>query len=107
MSLFIGDAADLFQDGQVAAKRVHGVFLLQKDEILVVADELLVELPEDKSAEQQPRRRHEIPAVAADIVLPRRRIEIILVVFRFIIDQMRFDVGTVTAVCLLYTSRCV
>ena len=48
MSLFIGDAADLFQDGQVAAKRVHGVFLLQKDEILVVADELLVELPEGK-----------------------------------------------------------
>ena len=51
-----------------------------------------------RSAEQQPRRRYEIPAVAADIVLPRRRIEIILVVFRFIIDQVRFDVGTVTAV---------
>ena len=51
-----------------------------------------------RSAEQQPRRRHEIPAVAADIVLPRRRIEIILIVFRFIIDQVRFDVGTVTAV---------
>ena len=30
------------------AKRVHGISLFQKDEILIVADELLVELPEDK-----------------------------------------------------------
>ena len=48
VALLVGDAADLFQDGQVAAKRVHGISLFQKDEILIVADELLVELPEDK-----------------------------------------------------------
>ena len=48
VALLVGDAADLFQDGQVAAKRVHGISLFQKDEILVVADELLVELPEGK-----------------------------------------------------------
>ena len=46
MSLLVGDTADLFQDGQVAAKRVHGMSFFHEDEILIVADELLVELPE-------------------------------------------------------------
>ena len=53
--LLVGDAADLFQNGQVAAQRVHGVFLLQEDEILVVTDELLVELSEGKIRDLEPR----------------------------------------------------
>ena len=55
MSLLVGDAADLFQDGQVAAKRVHGIPLFQEDEILVVTDELLVELSEGKIRDLEPR----------------------------------------------------
>ena len=44
--LLVGDAADLFQDGQVMAHRLHCQFLLFQAEILIVTDELLVELSE-------------------------------------------------------------
>lgn len=44
--LLVGDAADLFQDGQVMAHRLHRQFLLFQAEILIVTDELLVELSE-------------------------------------------------------------
>ena len=48
MALLVGDAADLFQDGQVMAHRLHRQSLLFQAEVLVVTDELLVELSEGK-----------------------------------------------------------
>ena len=44
----VGDAADLFQDRQVMAHRLHRQSLLFQAEVLVVTDELLVELSESK-----------------------------------------------------------
>ena len=54
VSLLEGQAADLLHHGQVVAYRLQGVALLGLREILILADELFVQLPEGKVRESEP-----------------------------------------------------